>query len=98
MIFDAGSTGTRVNIFQFMGPDPQSLFPTIRTPKAWHFAVNPGLHKLQGKPDKLKDYMDQLWGFIQQNLPDDVLKKNQLNVILNATPESGPFRLSSRTG
>ncbi|XP_067099586.1 ectonucleoside triphosphate diphosphohydrolase 5 [Osmerus mordax] len=80
IMFDAGSTGTRIHIYKFIQKDPVEL-PVLDS-EMYH-AVKPGLSAYKDKPEEGGDTIRQLLKIAKKTVPEEEWK--QTPVVLKAT-------------
>ncbi|KAI5476611.1 golgi apyrase [Pseudohyphozyma bogoriensis] len=84
IVIDAGSSGSRVNVYSWLDPEvaiqlrttaKESLEVLSKVEKGveegdgWHFKVEPGISAYHGKPDDLPNYLKPLLDFAASVIP-----------------------------
>ena len=82
VIFDAGSTGTRIHIYKRALDDAASI-PTFRTKNSWSLKVKPGISSYSDNPAGSGASILPLLKLAQRVIPDN--KKASAMVMLGAT-------------
>ncbi|XP_047466640.1 ectonucleoside triphosphate diphosphohydrolase 5 [Mugil cephalus] len=80
VMFDAGSTGTRIHIFKFIQKDPVEL-PVLDN-EMYH-AVKPGLSENKDKPEEAANTIRQLLKIAKKTVPEEEWRRTP--VVLRAT-------------
>ena len=83
ILFDAGSSGTRLRIYQFLASGP-SLEPSdVRELSASPDKAKPGISGLADNPSQVEDYMTPLLESAKKTIPED--KQASTPIFLFAT-------------
>ncbi|XP_078380264.1 uncharacterized protein LOC144663224 [Oculina patagonica] len=83
ILFDAGSSGTRIKIYQFFESGPTLQPSDIEEIKPSPHKVKPGISDLAGDPSKVEAYMMPLLESAKKTIPED--KQNSTPIFLLAT-------------
>ena len=73
VVFDGGSTGTRVYVYRYALPALGSLaLPSLHAERTWNLKVKPGLSAFADRPDGAGDgYMRPLLNFASAIVPPE---------------------------
>ena len=96
LIFDAGSTGTRVYIFEYDFPkgsvvprvySPDRILKTDLDPKgsSWSYSIKPGIHTLVNNRKKIDEYLNKIMTFVLGKIPDFKENQPRMQMFFNAT-------------
>lgn len=96
LIFDAGSTGTRVYIFEYDFPkgsvvprvySPDRILKTDLDPKgtSWSYSIKPGIHTLVNDRKKIDAYLEKIMNFVLGKIPDFKENQPRMRMFFNAT-------------
>ncbi|KAM6912299.1 ectonucleoside triphosphate diphosphohydrolase 5 [Xenentodon cancila] len=80
VMFDAGSTGTRIHIYKFIQKDPVEL-PVLDN-EMYH-AVKPGLSEYKDNPEQAGNTIRQLLKLVKKTVPEEEWRRTP--VVLKAT-------------
>uniref|UniRef100_A0A3Q0RKI5 nucleoside diphosphate phosphatase n=1 Tax=Amphilophus citrinellus TaxID=61819 RepID=A0A3Q0RKI5_AMPCI len=81
IMFDAGSTGTRIHIYKFIQKDPGKCLPVLVN-EMYH-AVKPGLSSYKDDPEEGGNTIRQLLKIAKKTVPEDDWRRTP--VVLKAT-------------
>ena len=83
VVFDGGSTGTRVYVYEYRF-EPGAPLPTLRADRGWNKKVKPGLSTFADSPRGVRDgYMTPLLDFARDIVPPAA--RARATVLLRAT-------------
>ena len=90
IVFDAGSSGTRVYVYnwkkaEYVKPKDLGRLPEIKTDKEWRLKVHPGVSTFGEKPELVgPDHLAQLLDFALTIVPKDEIPNTPVFLLATA--------------